>query len=70
MGVVEPEMARASRSKRRCARRSRQVLRQDLDRDRAVEPRIARAIDFAHPAGAEGSQDLVRPEECARIQCQ
>ena len=27
--------------------------RQDLDRDVAVEPRVARAIDLAHPAGAE-----------------
>src|SRR5712691_12152267 len=36
--------------------------RQNLDRNRAVEPRIVRAIDFAHAASAEGSKDLVRAE--------
>ena len=28
---------------------------QDLDRDVAAEPRVARAIDLAHAAGAEGA---------------
>ena len=34
----------------------------DLDRDCAVEPGVAGAIDLAHPAGAERRFDLVRPE--------
>ena len=41
---------------------------QHLDGDRAVEPRVARAIDLAHPAGAEGRQDLVRAEFRSRGQ--
>jgi hypothetical protein len=40
-------------------------LRQDLDGDRAPEPRVQGAIDFAHSAGAEGSGDLVLAESCA-----
>ena len=36
--------------------------RQDLDRDRAIEPRVARAIDLPHPAGPKGGEDLVRAE--------
>ena len=35
---------------------------QDLDRDVAVEPRIARAIDLAHSSGAERRNDLVVTE--------
>ena len=36
--------------------------RQHLDRDIAVEPRIARPVDVAHASGAEGGEDLVRTE--------
>ena len=35
---------------------------QNLDGDVAAEPRIARAIDFAHPAGAQGGLDVIRAE--------
>ena len=35
------------------------AIRQDLDRDVATELRVARAIDFAHPARAERRDDLV-----------
>ena len=35
---------------------------QHLDRDVASEPRIARAIDLAHAARAEGGHDFVRAE--------
>ena len=42
-----------------------EVLRQHLDRDVALEPRIARAVHLAHPAGAERRQDLVRAEALA-----
>ena len=35
------------------------VVRHDLERDVASEPRIARAIDVPHPAGAERRDDFV-----------
>jgi hypothetical protein len=35
---------------------------QNLDGDVASEPRIARAIDFAHAARSDGGKDLVRSE--------
>jgi hypothetical protein len=38
------------------------LVRADLDRDAAIEPRVARLVDFAHPTGANRRQDLVRPE--------
>ena len=37
----------------------RQVRRQDLDRDGAVQPRVARAIHFAHAPCAHRRDDLV-----------
>ena len=42
-----------------------EVLRQHLDRDVALEARVARAVDLAHAAGAERRQDLVRAEAVA-----
>ena len=41
---------------------------QDLDGDRAVQTRIARAVDLAHPPGTERPEDLVRPDARARGQ--
>src|SRR3970040_555540 len=41
------------------------VRREDFDGDRTVEPRVARAIDFAHPARAEERDNLIRPESSA-----
>ena len=35
---------------------------QNLDRDVAVQPRVMRAIDLAHAADAEDTDDLVRSE--------
>ena len=35
---------------------------QDLDRDLAPEPRILRAVDLAHAAGADLAEDLVGAE--------
>ena len=53
----------ASRSKRASRSGSRgERSRQNLDRDVALELRVARAIDLAHAAGAEGGEDLVGPE--------
>jgi hypothetical protein len=41
---------------------------EDLDRHLAVQARVARAVDLAHAAGAEGSQNLVRAELRSRDQ--
>ncbi len=41
---------------------SGEELGEDLDGDVAIEPGVARAIDLAHAAGAERSNDGVRPE--------
>ena len=43
----------------------REGLRQELQRDVPAEPRVRRAPDLSHPAGADGGGDLVRPEACA-----
>src|SRR5262245_37235759 len=40
----------------------RELWRQDLDRDAAIEPRVARLVDLAHAARAQGREDLVRTE--------
>jgi len=40
--------------------------RKDLDRDRAIEACVASLIDFAHPAGTDGGDDLVPAETSAR----
>ena len=37
-------------------------LGQNLERDVAIQLRVARAIDLAHPAGAEQRDDLVVAE--------
>src|SRR5437870_1197613 len=41
---------------------TRQVRRQHLDRHFARELFVARAVDLAHAAGTEGTEDLVRAE--------
>ena len=46
--VCASRVKRASRSRVR-----REQFGQDLDRDAAIELGVARAIDLAHPAGAE-----------------
>jgi len=40
--------------------------RQDLDGNFAAEPRVPRAVDFAHAAGAKQREDLVWSELRAR----
>ena len=40
-------------------------LRQDLQRDVTAQPRVAGSIDFAHPAGADGAEDLIGAEPAA-----
>ncbi len=46
----------------------RELRREDLDRDLAAEPRVMRPIDLAHPARAQGREDLVRAEPRAGFQ--
>ena len=43
----------------------RERVGQDLDRDVALQPRVARAIHLAHAAGAEQRVDFVRAEASA-----
>ena len=42
--------------------RRREMRRQHLDRDRPLEPRVARLVDLAHPARADRREDLVGAE--------
>src|SRR5262245_54725536 len=42
--------------------------RQDFQRDLALQLRVARAIDLAHPARAEGSENLVGTKVSAGCQ--
>src|SRR5205823_12457418 len=37
----------------------REVALEDLDRDDAIEPGVAGAVDLAHTSGAQEAQDLV-----------
>ena len=46
----------------------RDSLRQHLDRDVAMQPRVPGAIDLAHAAGADGPDDFVGAEACTRRQ--
>ena len=41
---------------------SKHVRRENLDRDRAIEPRVARLVDLAHAARAERREDFVGAE--------
>ncbi len=42
------------------------VRRENLDRDRAIEPRVAGPVHLPHPPGADRREDLVGPEAEAR----
>src|SRR6476620_9932391 len=42
--------------------------RENLDRDVASEAGVARTVDFAHAARADGGKDLVMPKATARRQ--
>ena len=62
------------REKARLSFESRQPLgvdgerrRQNLDRDLAAQPRIARSIHLAHPAGADGGEDLYGPSRAPAL---
>src|SRR5581483_4487530 len=43
----------------------REFVRKNLDRDRAIEPRIARLEYLPHPARANPRDDLIRPKKRA-----
>jgi hypothetical protein len=45
-----------------------QVMPQHLDRHDAPKPPIARAVDLAHPAGAEWLENLIRSEARAGVE--
>ena len=45
--------------------RGQEFTRQNLEGDSPLEPRIAGAVDFAHPPGAEWCQDFERAETSA-----
>jgi len=62
-GMVERrERTRLALESRQAFGVARDLLGQDLDRHVAPEPRIARAIDLAHPPRAQRRQDLVGAE--------
>ena len=42
-------------------------FRQDLQRDVAIEPRVARAVDLAHSTGAKRSKDFIRANASAGV---
>jgi hypothetical protein len=47
------------------AGRVQELARKELYGDRAIKPRIARTIDFSHPAGTEQCLNLERTEASA-----
>jgi hypothetical protein len=53
---------------RQTVRIRREQLRQHLDRDVAIELRIARAIDLAHAPCTNGGDDFVGAEACSQRQ--
>ena len=46
----------------------RERAREHLDGNRAIEARVARAIDLAHAAGPDWGDDLVRTKACAGLE--
>ena len=44
----------------------REGIGQDLDRDVATQSGVSGAIHLAHAAGANGGEDLIRPEASAQ----
>ena len=63
IGVVQRrEQLRLALESRDAIRVGHESVGEDLDRDVATELGVARAIDLAHPAGAEWRDDFIRPE--------
>jgi hypothetical protein len=62
VGMVECRGGARLRLKTRYTGGVRGEVRQDLKRDLATQPGVARAVDLAHGAGAQHGQDLVVPQ--------
>ena len=67
--IQRREHARFALEPRQPVRIVNDRIGQDLDRDVAVEARVARAIDLAHATGAESADDLVGTEAGAGCEC-
>src|SRR5439155_5488649 len=71
VGVVERgQRLRLAREARQPVGVGREVIREDLDRDVAIEFAVAGAIDLAHPAHANQRADVKRTEAAARVKGQ
>ena len=69
VGMIQRrECLRFAREARQAIGIARHGLRQDLQRDLAIQLRVARAIDLAHAAGAKEREDFVGTEPGARSQ--
>ena len=53
---------------RETVRVGRNGLRENLERDIALEPRVVRSIDLSHAARSQGGDDLVRPNADTRTE--
>jgi hypothetical protein len=62
------ERLRFAREARQPIGIGREQLRQDLQRDIAIELRVTRAVDLSHPAGAKWGEDFVRTDSGASRQ--
>ena len=63
--IERGEDARLSLEAREAIRVGGECQRQDLDRHVASKPRVARAVDLAHPANTELGANLIRAEASA-----
>ena len=64
--IERREQTRFASEARAALRIGREVLGQDLDRDVAIEPGVAGAIDLAHAAGAQPSGHRVADRAAVR----
>ncbi len=65
--VERGERLRLALESRHAVRVGDESLEHQLQRNRAIELGVARAIHLAHSTGAEWAHDLVRAETCASI---
>ena len=61
---------RFARESREPVRVTGEYLREDFERDIAMELRVARAKDLTHPADADAGDDFIGTEACAGRQGQ
>ena len=68
VGMIQRrERLRLACESRQALRIAREQLRKNLDRDIAVQARIAGAIHLPHSTGADVTGDLVRPDTIAAL---